>query len=623
MQKVFDDLYARSKAGQTISNLYDLITSRNNILLAYRNIKANTGSYTAGVNGHTIEKWKLAEAEQYVEYVQRRLANYHPHKVRRKMIPKPNGKLRPLGIPTIEDRLIQQCILQILEPWCEARFADTSYGFRPLRSTENAIADVNRKINRDKSYYIVDVDIKGFFDAVDHGKLLKQIWAMGIRDKRIISIISKMLKAQIVEEDGSITTPTRGTPQGGILSPLLANINLNELDWWIASQWHDFPIRVNLGLKPKMSSQGNGTRDFGNEFTKMRRTTSLKEMSIVRYADDFKIFCKTAEDANKTYWAVKKWLMDRLHLEISPEKSGVVDVRKQSTEFLGITIKAILRQTDDKPTARTHMSDKAKAKTVESLRKQIQHMAKHKTPQAASVYNAKVLGAQNYYSMATMVTRDLADVNYRLYLCRKNQLGDALETVPYKQCAARTVSRVYLERYSGYRIPRQYFQGICLFPIQCVKSRNPLGFPKKQNLYTPEGREEIHKNLKLDEVIMLYLLEHTPMDASTELADNRISLYSAQRGRCWVTGAILTVENMRLHHKKPKHTFGQEVSKGSRKALADAYDNLVWVTEEVHILIHATQPETIAKYLTQLDLNTKQLAKLNKLRELAGNTVIE
>ena len=120
--------------------------------------------------------------------------------------------MRPLGIPTIKDRLIQQCVLQVLEPICEAKFHKRSNGFRPNRSAEHAIAQAMTMIQQRDLFYVIDIDIKGFFDNVSHGKLLKQMWALGIRDKKLISIISTMLKAEVAE----IGFPKKGTPQGGI-----------------------------------------------------------------------------------------------------------------------------------------------------------------------------------------------------------------------------------------------------------------------------------------------------------------------------------------------------------------------------------------------------------------------
>jgi len=200
LTSTFDELYERSKTGENFTRLYDLITSRENILLAYRNIKRNSGAKTPGIDGKTISYLKNLKDEQIVGLVRNKLISYKPDKVRRKMIPKPNEEFRPLGIPTIEDRLIQQCFKQILEPITEARFYNHSYGFRPMRSTHHALARVQYLINKGKLHYVVDIDIKGFFDNINHTKLMKQLWNIGIRDRKVLAIISKMLKAEIQGE---------------------------------------------------------------------------------------------------------------------------------------------------------------------------------------------------------------------------------------------------------------------------------------------------------------------------------------------------------------------------------------------------------------------------------------
>lgn len=229
MTNVFDELYEKSIKNNTFNNLIPLISSRNNILMAYRTLKKNSGSYTAGVDGQTIKEISNMDIETFITVVQNKLRNYHPKHVRRVEIPKPNGDKRPLGIPTIIDRIIQQSILQVLEPICEAKFHDRSNGFRPNRSCETAISQCHRMMQLNKLFYVVDVDIKGFFDNVNHGKLLKQMWTLGIRDKNLICIISKMLKATIKLSNGNAIHPDKGTPQGGVLSPLLSNIVLNDI----------------------------------------------------------------------------------------------------------------------------------------------------------------------------------------------------------------------------------------------------------------------------------------------------------------------------------------------------------------------------------------------------------
>jgi len=327
MQKQFDTLYACSANGQNFYDLIDLMQSGENIRLAYRNIKKNTGSKTAGFDGQTIEDIKQLPIDEVVSTIQKMFAHYRPQAVRRVFIPKANSKTRPLGIPTIWDRLFQQCILQVLEPICEAKFYKHSYGFRPNRITHHAKARFETLINRACLYHCVDVDIKGFFDNVNHAKLLKQMWTMGIRDKALLSIISRLLKAEIVAEG----FPTKGTPQGGILSPLLSNIVLNELDWWVSNQWENFETR----------------RTYKNKMTKNQalKKSNLKHCYIVRYADDFKILCRTRSQAIRMFHAVKDFLSTRLHLEISDEKSKVVNLKKNSSEFLGFRIKAHPKKT--------------------------------------------------------------------------------------------------------------------------------------------------------------------------------------------------------------------------------------------------------------------------------------
>ena len=190
-QKIQDELYQQSANNKKFTKLMDKILMEENILLAYRNIKRNKGSKTAGTDNKTItdiEKWST---NNLVKHVRKKLEWYKPKPVRRVEIPKPNGKTRPLGIPTIVDRIIQQCILQILEPICEAKFHERNNGFRPCRSTEHALAQTYMYMQISHLHYVVDIDIKGFFDNVSHGKLLKQMWTLGIRDKKLLSIIDR------------------------------------------------------------------------------------------------------------------------------------------------------------------------------------------------------------------------------------------------------------------------------------------------------------------------------------------------------------------------------------------------------------------------------------------------
>ncbi|WP_283706404.1 group II intron reverse transcriptase/maturase [Clostridium perfringens] len=582
-QEMFDDLYNKSKNKKKYKfyNLMDLITSKQNIELAYRNIKRNTGSKTTGTNGHDIEDLEQIYNKDIYEYVKNRLMNYKPHEVRRVEIPKSNGTTRALGIPTIEDRLIQQCIKQILEPICEAKFYSHNYGFRPNRSTKHAIARANTLANRN-FHFVVDIDIKGFFDNVNHGKLLKQMWSLGIRDKRVLSIISKMLKAPIK----GIGIPEKGTPQGGILSPLLSNIVLNELDWWIANQWEFFKSKHQYGRN--------------NEKYRALRKTKLKEIFIVRYADDFKLICKNYKTAKKIFHATTRWLKERLKLEISQEKSKIINLRKNYSEYLGFKMK--VRDKNKKKVVKSSITDKAKKLIIRQIKEKLKNIKKETTVANVNKYNSKILGLHNYYNMATNVNLDFNKISYALSKTIYNSTNRLKSNIGTK-------SKCFEKFYGRYNCKIIYIQGVALFPITGVKHKTTMNYSQTISDYTKEGRKLIHKRQQcVSTHILKYIMNNPIKNKNIEYNDNRISLYVGQNGKCNVSGEVLEIGNMECHHKIPKKHGG-----------TDEYSNLVFLKTEIHKLIHVTQENIINNYLSSLKLNKKALKKLNKLRVLVGN----
>ena len=417
MQDVFDKLYAQSKNGEVFEDLMPKILSRENILLAYRNIKANTGSKTEGTDGLTIGDIGRLPPDEVVTkvrfIVEGSKHGYRPKSVRRKEIPKPYDptKTRPLGIPCIWDRLIQQCVKQIMEPICEAKFSSNSYGFRPNHSVENAIARSYQLLQIANLHYVIEFDIKGFFDNVDHSKLMRQIWAMGIHDKHLIYVLRKMLAAPIKLENGVQIVPDKGTPQGGIISPLLANIVLNELDHWIESQWQYSPLCT------RCSRPNNGYRTA--------KKTGLKEMFIVRYADDFRIFCRTKKAAERTKIAVTQWLAERLKLEVSQEKTRIVNVKRHYSNFLGFKMK--VHPKGEKQVVMSYIADKNLLHKRRKLVEQAKHIAKPRKSYGEAgeiqLYNSMVTGMQNYYQIATHVNLDCSKLNRAVMVVLTNRLS--------------------------------------------------------------------------------------------------------------------------------------------------------------------------------------------------------
>ncbi|OOM77164.1 group II intron-encoded protein LtrA [Clostridium puniceum] len=586
MQKTFDNLYKQSQNNSKFTRLYNIISSDRNILLAYRTIKRNHGSKTPGTNRHNIKYIEDKPTRDYIIYIKSRLENYNPQTVRRVEIPKSNGKTRPLGIPCIEDRIIQQCIKQVLEPICEAKFHPNNYGFRPNRSTEHAMAYLVKKINQDHMYYVVDIDIKGFFDNVNHSKLLKQMWTLGIRDKKLLCIISKMLKAEIE----NIGIPNKGVPQGGILSPLLSNIVLNELDWWISNQWETFPTDYKYGQNC-------------HKYRAMKKT-NLKEIYVVRYADDFKIICRTHDSAKRIYIATQKWLKERLNLDISPDKSRITDMRKSASEFLGFKVKAILK--GNKYVAYTSVSDKAQKNIRNNIKEQLIKIKRCPIHKEVYIYNKIVAGVQNYYKIASNVYIDFRSIEYNLSFCLKQKLKSVKMNNGYKPVE-------YIKRYQKYEGKEIYVDKLILYPIREIRTRFPIGFNQILSNYTKEGRFIIHSNVGyLDENVLGYLARHPIAKESVEYNDNRISLYSAQKGKCKITGLPLNEFNMKVHHIISKDNGGD-----------DGYKNLILITTLIDKLIHGNSLKLIEYYLEQIKLTGNQLRKLNQYRKKIGNEIIE
>jgi RNA-directed DNA polymerase len=583
MTELFTDLFDQATRHETFSNLYDTITSRENILLAYRTMKSNKGSKTPGTDGKTIADIQKLSDDELVLEIQTKLQNYHPKKVRRKLIEKDNGKLRPLGIPCILDRIIQQCFKQVFEPIGEARFYKHSYGFRPLRSTHHAMARVQFLVNHSQLHYVVDIDVKGFFDNVNHSLLVKQLWNLGIQDRKVLACISKMLKAEIDGEG----IPSRGVPQGGLLSPILSNVVLNDLDQWIAGQWENFDT-----VYPYTQQ--------GSKYQSLKNLSNLKEGYIVRYADDFKIFCRDWRTAQKWYHAVRLYLKDRLKLDISPEKSQIVNLRKRESEFLGFTIRA--NKKGGKRVAQTGIKASKKRKIKAEAKRRIQILRASPTAQNAILFNSFVLGIHNYFSRATHVSVAFSRLAFDLRVFMYNRLK-LVGKYEHPANPPPTYKKFYSTGFRTFKVANVY-----LFPLANVKTVNTLSFSQELTPFTAAGRERLTKNLRPDikQQIHLLLKSNIP-NRSVEYMDNRISRYSMKLGKCEITGMYLFAPDVHCHHYLPLHLGG-----------SDKFKNLRILHKDVHKLIHSTSKETIDVLITRLGITESMMEKINLYRKKCG-----
>lgn len=328
MKQTLDFLYEKSKEGISFTGLVEAMVNEVTIVTAIHNIKSNKGSKTAGVDQMKMDRYLQMPREELIALIRDNFSNYRPKPARRAYIPKKNGKQRPLGIPTALDRIIQECVRIVIEPICEARFYPHSYGFRPYRAQKYAIRDIVNVINSathspDQPVWAVEGDIKGCFDNIDHKILLKKIWRIGIHDKRVIKMIQQMLKAGYIES-GLMNATEVGTMQGGILSPLLSNVYLNDFDWFVGRMYME-PHR-------KCKHKCNDTRRL--------KWSGVTPKYNYRFADDWVILTSTEQEAYRLKRMLTKYFKAKMKLELSQEKTYVTDLRTKGIHFLGFVVKA-------------------------------------------------------------------------------------------------------------------------------------------------------------------------------------------------------------------------------------------------------------------------------------------
>lgn len=354
-----------NKAGYTGFSVFSLgeicleeVTDGYNLEKALKCVVGNKGA--AGIDG--------IDTKDYAQYRQINgfkdliddinAGNYGPKPVRRVYIPKENGDKRPLGIPTVEDRLVQQALANILSKYYEHEFSDNSFGYRPNRGCRQAVKRALQYANSGRKW-IIDLDLSKFFDTVNHSKLL-QILSNRIKDGRVISLIHKFLRAPISEKGKVSPKSTQGTPQGGPVSPILANIILNECD-------------------------------------QMMDKESIK---FVRYADDMMIFCKSKEAAERTLNKVTKYLEKTLFLKVNKEKTKILWF-SHGTQFLGFSLTQYvprhIKQLAPKCTVYVKVHTKKKEKFLKGIKETLDRKAPGGIEKTQKKFNQKITGWFNYF----------------------------------------------------------------------------------------------------------------------------------------------------------------------------------------------------------------------------------
>lgn len=602
LNKLLQDIYITAKKNYDNDNesnftgILEIIASEPNIVTSIHKIKSNKGSHTSGVDDEEIDDYLKKGYEEVIGIVKTKLYNYNPNMVRRVWIPKPGkSEKRPLGIPTIIDRIVQECVRNIIEPIAEAQFFEHSYGFRPMRSANMAVARIKHINFHAKCCWVVEGDIKGFFDNIDHNVMIKSLWNLGIRDKRVLSIIKQMLKAGVMEE---CSRSELGTPQGGIISPLLANIYLNRFDNYITG---DF--------ERKKLNKPHSRRD--GEISAMRNHSNLKTCYYVRYADDWVILTDNKEDAEKLKHKAKRYLKETLKLELSEEKTLITNARIKPVRFLGVEIRMVKKNGTwvnkvSPESKRFHRKMEDLSREIFCVRK-TSTLDKDRLIQNITRVNSIIVGLINYNSMCDQISVAMRKyawlLKYTAYKSLKRYGGQWVK-------ASEVSNLIGLHYGHKAHIPAIKYKDmyIGITDLNFASWDNPVQKNQSEIPYTPEGRELYNKRMRrkglrvrTDEVnstahALFIRMSKNPL-YNFEYFMNRPYTYNRDRGKCKICGGYVEPNEAEFHHVEKRLPVNQ-INKAK---------NLITVHQYCHELIHNdTEPDSLSE-------NTlKKLAKYRK-----------
>ena len=490
LREIQDKLYQHSKevydAGgrPAFKGLLEIMSAEATIITAIHNIKSNHGSETPGVDFKTMRKDYLEKPYQWViKDIQGAIKHFEAQEIRRKYIDKPGkAEKRPLGIPTIRDRIVQECMKLVLEPILEAQFFAHSYGFRPMRDAEMALARINQVSHVSAKYWIVEGDISKCFDNIDHSILLRRLYHIGIKDRRVLQIVKAMLRAGIMDE---CAVNEYGTPQGGIISPLLANAYLDIMDEWVAKQWE----------------RKNTRRTYRTEGTKRKSLyqTSLAPGWLIRYADDFVIITDTRAHSEQLKPKLQTFLRSKLKLTLSTEKTLITDVRRKHIHFLGYELKMIPGNSRTGYITKTIPDRERLQRKVDSIAESIKKIPRNFSKEQfiweINRINSQVRGIIQYYQCCTWVSVALRRHSHRLQMIAKDRLKQySGRWIPANQ----TQNLPHMHQKHQQKIPSIKYRDIyigftalsfCQWEMTIVKAQ-------AETPYSEEGRQHYFKRTK-------------------------------------------------------------------------------------------------------------------------------
>jgi group II intron reverse transcriptase/maturase len=343
----------------TNKTLMQQVTAPENILIALQTVILKRASSLSENDQQTLSILRHMGFDKQVRLLQKKITNFQVHPLQSSNIRKKDGSYRLVVNLSFLDRIVQQCMKQVMEPICERQFDAHSYAYRPGLSCKKAIRDCVTHINATQDVYVVDIDIRHFFDEINHEKLMMQLCQMGIQDKDLLLLIKKFITSPIRLSNGKIIHPKKGLPQGGIISPLLANVVLNEFDQWVSQQ--DVP------------------------------------MYSVRYADDFKVFTDSWAHAHEAFELIRSWLSEKLFLQINEDKSKITNLKKQGSDFLGFTLHVQKKEESEEYFGSVRVSTENRKRIQGVLTWKIESYLKRPSQKNLKSYKYSLRGAYNYY----------------------------------------------------------------------------------------------------------------------------------------------------------------------------------------------------------------------------------
>lgn len=591
LKQNLDFIYQKSKEGNVFHGLLEVAFNEVTIVTSIHNVKANKGAATAGLDKKNIDYYLQMPKPKLIALIQSSITDYKPKPVKRVYIPKANGKTRPLGIPTLLDRIIQECLRIVLDPIVEAKFYHHSYGFRPARACKHAVSFICNCINKNKvdiPSVAIEGDIKGFFDNVNHRILLNKLYKIGVHDKRVIAIIKKMLMAGYFE-DREVKETVLGTPQGGILSPLLANVYLHDFDMTVARTYFEPTPRK--------------AKDFCGARARLKKQGRIPKY-LVRYADDWVILTTTEQEAHRLLEYLKRYFRYRLKLELSEEKTVITDMREKPIKFLGFLIKAEHRRRT--PGKQADAIVGKPYPNPEKVKKQVTVICKI----LHAIYNSR-----NIVNRAALIEQANAKIvgiaeYWRVSICSK-AFGYIDNTID--KAAFKVLKKTYPDSYMSCKKricelsnrPHRHskhkdttwaievdglWTGVTKAYITHSKWEK-FPFHQKKTPYTAEGRMLIQKDRQkadpidrpaLYDVQELRMCQYRKDFYNFEYYMNREYAYNRDKGKCRICGQPLTESNRHCHHIDPTLPLN----------LVNKVGNLMWVDISCHMQIHCESPLT-------------------------------